>query len=56
MSGAAMDLGLGAKAAQEAKDEQERLKQKKQLDQRTGQNQIVSPYSAAFLSLTGNQF
>ena len=59
-TGASSDLGLGAQAAQEAQDEIERIKKKKLADQKAtgGQanNSPLSPNTAAFLSLSGNQF
>lgn len=55
-SAAAMDLGLGAKATADAKEEAEQLQKKKKLDNKTGTSALVSPYQAAFMSLTGNQF
>lgn len=61
-SGASNDLGLGAKAAQEAADEIERIRKKKLADQQANgkgtpaANQPLSPYTASFLSLSGNQF
>lgn len=55
MSGAAMDLGLGANLRNQAAAEQERLKKKQQQDAQMKRS-ILSPYSGAFMSLTGNQF
>jgi hypothetical protein len=59
-TGASNDLGLGAQAAKEAQDEIDRIKKKKLQDQKAtgGQagNQPMSPNTAAFLSLSGNQF
>lgn len=61
-TGAASDLGLGAQAAKDAQDEIDRIKKKKLQDQKangqnpTANNQPLSPYTASFLSLSGNQF
>lgn len=56
-SGAQMDLGLGAQAQQQTQDEIDRIKKKKLEDQKAGDiSSMMTPNSAAFLSLSGNQF
>jgi hypothetical protein len=55
-AGVSMDLGLGAQAKQDADDEAERIRKKKMQDQMAGQNGAMTPNSAAYLSLLGNQF
>lgn len=54
ISGAAMDLGLRANLSD--KETEEERKKKQQAQQQRQNSLMPTPYSGAFMSLTGNQF
>lgn len=55
-SAAAQDLGLGSMTQSDFDAEQEKLRKKRQQDQMGQRFAGTKPYSAAYMSLTGNQF
>lgn len=58
MTGASSDLSVGGgiNLMDQVDEETKQRKKKAQQMQRDGSNQMPSPYSAAFMSLNGNQF